>query len=65
MIPCLRQYARTFAANDIDLDVLGELTDADLEKFKGKLRGKPRIGSGADQFKWDAEALPPTGFSGG
>jgi class 3 adenylate cyclase len=29
----LRQYARTFAANDIDLDVLGELTDADLEKL--------------------------------
>ena len=29
----LRQYAPTFSANDIDLDVLGELTDADLDQL--------------------------------
>ena len=29
----LQQYAKTFADNDIDLDVLGHLTDADLEKL--------------------------------
>ena len=39
----LRQYARTFAANDIDLDVLGELTDADLEKLGVSLGHRRRL----------------------
>jgi hypothetical protein len=29
----LAQYARAFAENDIDFDVLGELTDADLKEL--------------------------------
>ena len=39
----LRQYARTFAANDIDLDVLGQLTDADLEKLGVSLGHRRRL----------------------
>lgn len=39
----LRQYARTFAANDVDIDVLGELTDADLEKLGVSLGDRRRL----------------------
>jgi hypothetical protein len=30
---CLGQYARRFAENDIDFEILGDLTDEDLEKI--------------------------------
>lgn len=37
----VEQYARRFADNDIDFDVLGDLTEADLDKAQ---RGGTRLG---------------------
>jgi class 3 adenylate cyclase len=51
----LRQYARTFAANDIDLDILGELTDADLEELGVSLGHRRRLSRAFEALR----AQPP------
>jgi class 3 adenylate cyclase len=39
----LEQYAETFEANDIDLDILSELTDSDLERLGVSLGNRRRL----------------------
>lgn len=39
----LERYAETFAANDVDLDILGELTDRDLAELGVSLGNRRRL----------------------
>ena len=39
----LEQFAETFEANDIDLDILSELTEADLEQLGVSIGNRRRL----------------------
>jgi len=39
----LEEYAKTFAANDVDLDILAELTDRDLAELGVSLGNRRRL----------------------
>src|SRR6516162_9008579 len=54
----LEQHAETFAANDIDLDLLSELSDADLRELGLSLGHRRRL-LRAIAEKPDAEPQPP------
>ena len=58
----LAKYADVFAAAELDLDVLRELTEADLEKLGIPLGPRKKVLKAA--FRWRAGVQPPTGRNG-
>jgi len=55
----LQQYARAFAANDVDFDVLVELTDADLEKLGVSLGHRRRLLRALERLRTEPPASKP------
>jgi class 3 adenylate cyclase/tetratricopeptide (TPR) repeat protein len=61
----LQQYAHAFAANDIDMSLLGQLSDADLKEMGVQSLGhRKRILAAAAESPTAAAALPPLTAAG-
>ena len=56
----LGQYEATFRAHDIDVDVLPDVTDADLEKIGLPLGARKRLMKAIANLR-PPESRPPTG----
>ena len=54
----VEQYARRFADNDIDFDVLGDLTEADLEKLGVSLGHRRKLLRALDMRRRETSAQP-------
>jgi hypothetical protein len=54
----LEQYADAFEANDIDLDILSELTDHDLEKLGVSLGNRRRLVKAITERADESAATP-------
>lgn len=55
----LEQYSDSFEANDIDLDILSELTEPDLEKLGLSLGNRRRLMKAiAERAAWESTAMP-------
>ena len=60
----LEQYADAFEANDIDLDILSELTEHDLEKLGLSLGNRHRLVKAIKESAGGESAIPSTPASG-
>ncbi len=60
----LEQYADAFEANDIDLDILSELTEHDLEKLGVSLGNRHRVVKAIKERAGGESATTPTPASG-
>ena len=56
----LSEYAECFAANDIEIDILPELTDGDLETLGVSLGHRRRILRAIRELGGPAQAAPQT-----